>query len=98
MGMTDPYLEFLALKTARAPMRGLTDVPPLASHLFPFQRHCVDFGLRAGSAGIFLDTGLGKTAVELEWCRLAADSSNGRALILTPLAVARQTEREALRS
>ena len=91
------YLAFLAGKEARAPMRGLESVPDLASHLFPYQRACVDFLLRAGSGGLFLDTGLGKTACELEWCRHAADATNGVALILTPLAVARQIEREGKR-
>jgi len=93
----DAYLSFLASKVAHAPMRGLDNVPTLAGHLFPFQAHCVDFALRAGSAGIFLDTGLGKTAVELEWCHHAAAATNGRALILTTLAVARQIEAEAKR-
>lgn len=91
------YLEFLRSKEARAPMRGLESVPALAEHLFPFQRACVEFLLRAGSGGLFLDTGLGKTACELEWCRHAAAATNGRALILTPLAVARQIEREGKR-
>lgn len=97
MTATLPYLDFLRGKEARAPMRGLESVPPLAPHLFPFQRSCVDFLLRAGSGGLFLDTGLGKTACELEWCHHAAGATNGRALILTPLAVARQIEREGKR-
>ena len=41
------------------------------------------------------NTGLGKTFCELEFCRQAAEATNGRALILTPLAVAKQFEREA---
>jgi hypothetical protein len=92
-----PYLDFLRSKEVRAPMRGLEFVPALAAHLFPFQRACVDFLLRAGSGGLFLDTGLGKTACELEWCRHAAEATNGMALLLTPLAVARQIEREGKR-
>lgn len=95
--MTPEYQAFLAGKAARAPMRGLTTLPPIKDHLFPFQRHCVEFAVRCGSAGIFLDTGLGKTAVELEWCRIAAEATMGRALILTPLAVARQIEVEGRR-
>lgn len=75
-------------------MRGLSDVPALASHLFPFQREAVAFGLRAGSWGCFFDTGLGKTRTQLEWCAHASEASNGWALILTPLAVARQIEAE----
>ena len=91
------YAELLGRKEVRAESSGLLSAPALAGHLFPFQAHCVEFGLRAGSWGCFLDTGLGKTACELEWCKHAAEASNGRALILTPLAVARQIEAEGRR-
>lgn len=91
------YAEFLASKAVAATQRGITELPRLASHLFPFQKGCVEFGLRSGSYGLFLDTGLGKTACELEWANHAAAESNGKALILTPLAVARQIEKEGLR-
>ena len=91
------YSEFLQSKALVAPLRGLAVVPALGSHLFPFQAECVRFGLRAGSFGLFLDTGLGKTLCELEWSLHAAAATNGRALILTPLAVARQIEAEGHR-
>ena len=91
------YESFLASKVVAAQSRGMSSVPRLSKHLFPFQNHSVDFGLRAGSFGLFLDTGLGKTACELEWASHAAEQSNGKALILTPLAVARQIEKEGLR-
>lgn len=94
--MTD-YQTFLASKSIAAPVRGMDETPDLAPHLFPFQREAVAFGLRVGSWGCYLNTGLGKTACELEWCRHAAEASNGRALILTPLAVARQIEAEGRR-
>jgi len=74
----------------------MSDIPRLDNRLFPFQSHCVEFALRQGCAGIFLDTGLGKTLVQLEWAKHTAAASNGMALILTPLAVARQIEREGL--
>src|SRR5271157_2565063 len=93
--MTPEYASFLASKAIRAKERGLAHVPELAAHLFPFQRHCVEFALRAGSSGCFLDTGLGKTEVQLEFCHRAIEATNGRALILTPLAVAGQTKRRA---
>lgn len=89
------YADFLASKAVRAPVRGLETVPTLAPHLFPFQAHSVAHALRAGCAGLFLDTGLGKTECQLEWCRHAAEATNGRALLLTPLAVAGQTKRRA---
>lgn len=95
--MTGAYQSFIAQKAIATPARGLNVVPPLADHLFRFQREAVTFGLRVGSWGCFFETGLGKTACELEWCRHAAAASNGRALILTPLAVARQIEREGIR-
>lgn len=93
----DIYQQFLASKAAKAPMRGMSLVPKISSSLFPYQRSCVDFMLRAGGAGLFLDTGLGKTICELEWAAHAANASNGRSLILTPLAVAWQIHREAER-
>jgi hypothetical protein len=88
------YQEFLRSKAAVVPMRGLRDVPALPAHLFPFQQHCVDFLLRVGCGALFLDTGLGKTRCQLEWAEHARRHSNGWALILTPLAVAGQIERE----
>lgn len=91
------YAQFLESKTPRAIARGLSTTPALSSHLFPFQRHCVEFLLTVGSGGLFLDTGLGKTLVQLEYAEHARQSENGMALILTPLAVARQIEREAHR-
>lgn len=89
------YSEFLASKAPRALMRGLTTVPPLSSHLFGFQANCVDFALQAGPNGQFLDTGLGKTLVQLEYLEHARQEVGGRALLMTPLAVAKQIEREA---
>lgn len=85
--MNAEYEAFLVRKACKAPFRGLSNVPDLAPHLFPFQRHTVDFALRVGTSGVFLDTGLGKTEVQLEWCKHAAAATNGRALVLTPLAV-----------
>lgn len=95
--MVTTYAEFLATKAPATPMRGMATVPALAGHLFGYQRDCVEFLLRAGSGGLFLDTGLGKTACELEWSIHAAAATNGRALILTPLAVARQIAAEGQR-
>ncbi len=91
------YREFLRNKTPLALKRGMSSSPRLSSHLFPFQAHCVEFLLGVGSGGLFLDTGLGKTLVQLEYAEHARQVENGKALILTPLAVAKQIEREAHR-
>ena len=93
--MREDYRKFLESKAVRAPKRGLSLVPMLAEHLFNFQAHSVAFALEAGCSGLFLDTGLGKTECQLEFLRHAADATNGRALLLTPLAVAGQTKRRA---
>lgn len=91
------YEEFLASKRPSVAMRGMHDVPQLHPSLFPHQRDTVEFLLRAGSGAAFLDTGLGKTFVELEWARVIHERENKPVLILTPLAVAPQTQREATR-
>lgn len=93
----DAYRAFLESKAVKARDRGLARVPELASHLFPFQRMCVEHHLRVGSGGCFLDTGLGKTEVQLEFCQKAIEATNQKALIWTPLAVAGQTKRRAER-
>jgi len=41
-------MEFLASKVPLATARGLSRTPALSSHLFGFQRHCVEFLLTAG--------------------------------------------------
>lgn len=90
------YAEFLARKAPKAVMRGF-EPRQMPSHLMDFQAECVAHAVRCGSGGLFLDTGLGKTVCQIEWARQCAEQSNGRALILTPLAVTRQIEREGLR-
>lgn len=93
--MHPDYAAFLARKAPVAHAVGI-EPGPMPAHLFDFQADCVAFALRQGRAAMFLDTGMGKTRIQLEWCNQAAEASNGRALILTPLAVARQIEREGL--
>lgn len=95
--MTPEYQAFLARKAPKAMASGLKTVPTLHAKMKPHQKDATEFCLRQGRAGLFLDTGLGKTFCELEFARYAAESTNGRALILTPLAVAKQIEREAKR-
>jgi superfamily II DNA or RNA helicase len=89
------YQSFLASKTPRAISTGI-EPASLPGHLFDFQQACVDFCIRQGRAGLYLDTGLGKTRCQLEWAAQTAEKSNGKAILLTPLAVAKQIEREAV--
>lgn len=87
------YHEFLQGKRIRALEYGF-EPPVLNVNLFPFQAEIVRFALRKGRAALFVDTGLGKTLMQLEWARCVHEHSGGQVLILTPLAVAAQTVRE----
>jgi SNF2 family DNA or RNA helicase len=62
--------------------------------LFDFQKALVEWACRKGRAAIFADCGLGKTPMQLTWAQNVVQKSNGRVLILTPLAVGAQTVRE----
>jgi superfamily II DNA or RNA helicase len=88
------YADFVAQKS-RTVAAHPVPFDRLAGHLYPHQRDLVGWALRRGRAAIFADTGLGKTAIQVEWARHVAQQ--GRVLILAPLAVAEQTVREAAR-
>jgi hypothetical protein len=64
---------------------------------FDFQAHIIKRALLKGRVGIFLDTGLGKTMIQLAVAENIIRATNGRVLILTPLAVAFQFIVEAQR-
>lgn len=88
------YADFIARKAYSEAFPGIDD-DDIAEHLFPHQRDLTRWALKKGRAAIFADTGLGKTAMELEWA--AHVSRRGRVLILAPLAVAQQTVEEGRR-
>lgn len=92
--MIPEYRAFLSTKAPVAHAVGI-DPQPMPAHLFDFQKDVVAFAVRHARAALFLDTGLGKTACMLEWSSQVIGDGTG--LILTPLAVARQIEREGLR-
>ena len=93
------YKDFLSAKLPRAAMRGQEiDEATLPAALFDFQRHCAAFAVAQGAAGIYLDTGLGKTAIELAYAQAVSEIEGGApVLILAPLAVAPQIVREGAR-
>ncbi|MBK3735554.1 helicase [Azospirillum brasilense] len=93
--MTDAYADLLARKAVAAPLRGLEDIPELPSSLSDLQRDVTTFLLRAGRGAGFLDTGLGKTRIQLAWARIVADFTGLPVLGFVPLAVGPQHVREA---
>lgn len=88
------YAEFLASKSQEGTMQGFAP-KWMPSFLFDFQVAVTDWAIRKGKSAVFLDCGMGKTAIELVWAENVIRKTNGRVLILTPLAVAQQTIREA---
>src|SRR3990167_3531281 len=91
--MGDPYREFLEAKRQRGADDGFRPLW-MPGFLFDFQSLLVEWALRKGRAAIFADCGLGKTPMQLVWATNVVRQTNGRVLILTPLAVAAQTIRE----
>lgn len=87
------YATFLAHKTKPAEPIGIDNVTTVDVNpwLHDWQRELVVWATRKGRAAIWADTGLGKTAMQLEWMRLSTD---GIGLIVAPLAVCQQTVRE----
>lgn len=80
-------------------VRGKAKLPPtfgrepdvMPKMLYPFQVALTQWAVRRGRAAIFADCGMGKTLMQVEWARQSGD----RVLIVSPLAVAEQTIREA---
>lgn len=89
------YAELLTRRAAVAPMRGLDQVPELHPGMFHYQRDVTEYLLGCGRGAAFLDTGLGKSLVALEWGRVIAEHTGKPVLMLAPLAVAPQHVREA---
>ncbi|BCM88752.1 hypothetical protein IAD21_00594 [Abditibacteriota bacterium] len=94
--MNNDYHQFLQGKIQSTQSVGFTISPDqLNPLLFPWQRQIVAWALQKGCAALFEDCGLGKSAQQLEWAACVASHFNQPVLILTPLAVAAQTAREA---
>ena len=67
-------------------------IPDMA---FDFQQHIIEKAVKKGRIGVFADTGLGKTLIQLSIAYNIVLKTNKRVLILTPLAVAFQFLDEA---
>jgi len=91
--MTQSYTTFLKSKAQAGTDHGFSPLWRQDS-LFDFQQALVEWSLKKGRAAIFADCGLGKTPIQLVWAENVVRKTNGRVLILTPLAVGAQTIRE----
>jgi hypothetical protein len=91
--MENGYIEFLKSK---AQLGGNYGFEPLymPDFLFDFQRELTSWAIRKGRSAIFADCGLGKTPIFLVWSENVIRKTNGKILIVSPLAVSHQTVKE----
>lgn len=87
------YRDFIASRAAKTE-RGGFDPKPINPAAKAHQTAVLNFALERGKSAAFLDTGLGKSFIELEFARQCAEETGKPSLILTPLAVAGQMVRE----
>lgn len=94
--MMQDYSEFLQSKMVLAPKSGIrVEREEISAALKPHQRDAVMWAAEGGRRAIFAAFGLGKTVMQLEWCRLIHEHKGGRLLIVCPLGVKQEFMRDA---
>lgn len=91
------YQEFINNKHFRQPESGFAYKCAENSFLRDYQRAIVEWSLMRGKAAAFIDTGLGKTSIELEFGHAVVKETQSPVLHLAPLCVGHQIHREASR-
>lgn len=90
------YQEFIESKIVRAERYGVDfNTDDLSTALFPHQRDIVAWALKGGRRAIFAQFGLGKTLIQLEIGRQIISKKGGRFLIVCPLAVVQEFQKDA---
>lgn len=90
------YSNFLQHKTASTLSSGFdVDIYSLHPEMFDYQRDMVKWALLKGRSAFFAECGLGKTFMQLEWCKQVYLHTGKKPLILAPLFVVQQTKKEA---
>lgn len=88
------YTEFLERKKHSSVDFGInTNFIP--DSMFDYQKHVSQYAIKKGRCAVFLDTGLGKTIIELTIAKNYVNETNKSVLIICPLAVAFQFVKEA---
>jgi hypothetical protein len=90
----EDYNKFLESKRHKSSDFGLPSAN-IPDYLFDFQKHVAEYAIKKGRCAVFLDTGLGKTIIELVTATNYIQATNKPVLIITPLAVAFQFIKEA---
>lgn len=91
------YTEFLKTKIDKAPVSGFeVDRSEINPVLKPHQIDSVLWAVKGGRRALFESFGLGKTVQELEYCRIIVKHKGGKALIVMPLGVKQEFQRDAV--
>lgn len=90
------YLDFIDAKKHKSIDFGI-DCNYIPEQMFDFQKYVLEYAVKKGRCALFLDTGLGKTLIELAIAVNYVRFTNNPVLIITPLAVAFQFVKEAER-
>lgn len=91
--MASDYADFLKSKKQSNDLNGFKPLW-LPDCLFDFQKLLTEWAIRKGRSAVFADCGLGKTLMQLVWAENVVRKENRPVLVLTPIAVSRQTIRE----
>lgn len=90
------YQEFLERKRHISNNYGIKPIY-IPDFLFDYQKYICEYTIKKGRCADFIDTGFGKTLIELTTAVNYLRATNKRVLIITPLAVAFQIVAEAER-
>lgn len=91
------YLDFIKSKSCQHKTKGFTP-GQLPEILFPFQRDITKWSIKKGKSAVWAGCGLGKTLIQLSWADQIAKHTNKPVLILAPLAVSTQTQKEGTKA
>lgn len=91
------YIDFLKSKMDIAQDSGF-DISPdeVNPVLKPHQRDAVVWAVKGGRRALFEKFGLGKTAQELEFCRIVSKHTDGQGLLVLPLGVRQEFVKDAV--
>ncbi len=90
------YDNFLESKAVSAPLSGFdVELDEINDALLPHQKLAVQWAVKGGRRALFEAFGLGKTAQQLEYCRIVTEKVGGKALIVIPLGVKQEFREDA---
>lgn len=92
------YIDFLKSKMAIAKDTGFEiDTSELNPALLPHQKDIIKWAIRGGRRAVFAQFGLGKTVIQLEFCKQVTKHKGGKALIVCPLGVKQEFVHDAVK-